>query len=78
MLKHFSNIDNPYLTGSFDKFWWQTDLNMPYQQARSLWKMHLDWCKSQIIGEPIADGYTSEQLRKMGLVGVYKNEEAIL
>jgi hypothetical protein len=51
---------------------------MPYQQARSLWQMHLDWCKSQIIGEPIADGYTSEQLRKMGLVGVYKNEEAIL
>jgi len=40
------------------------------------WRLHLDYLKDKIIGEPQAtEKYTVEQLKAMGMVGVYTTRE---
>lgn len=52
------------------RFYLSTELRQTHEEA---WKMHLQWLEGKIIGDPQpTDTYTVEQLKAMGLVGVYK------
>ena len=67
MLRFLSNTHDP------------KDKNAPMFVARSsdetqeqAWANHLYWLKGKFIGEPQAtEAYTVEQLKEMGMVGVY-------
>jgi hypothetical protein len=56
-------------------------LTLNYWEARepggreAAWQRHLEWVNAHVIGEPQASSfYTSEQLKEMGMVGVYARE----
>jgi hypothetical protein len=71
-MRFLTNIHDPedpkakmYLALSFEDF-------MDPQGHERAWQRHLDWLKDKVIGEPKGtDAYTSEQLKEMGMVGVY-------
>jgi hypothetical protein len=74
-MRFLSNITDPNrpdaqmgLTLSFDDF-----LNP--QGREQAWARHLDWLKDKVISDPKAtDAYTVEQLKEMGMVGVYSSD----
>ena len=44
-----------------------------YETTDVAWAHHIEWLKDKIIGEPQAtEAYTVEQLKEMGMVGVYR------
>ena len=44
-----------------------------YETPEEAWAHHVEWLKDKVIGEPQAtEAYTVEQLKEMGLVGVYR------
>ena len=44
-----------------------------YETPAEAWAHHVEWLKDKIIGEPQAtETYTVEQLKEMGMVGVYR------
>ena len=52
------------------------DLEIRPEYVNAYNKNHKSWLKDKIIGEPKAsEKYTVEQLKEMGLVGVYVKEE---
>lgn len=67
MLRFLTNTHDPkdklapmYVSRSFD------------ETQKEAWLRHLEWLKDKVIGEPQATkAYTTEQLKEMGLVGVY-------
>jgi hypothetical protein len=71
-LRFLSNIHNPadpcapmYLVCDFRE-----------DPARA-WKYHMEWVNSNVIGEPQGtEACTSEELKAMGLVGLYAREES--
>ena len=47
----------------------------PHETPEDALRHHLEWLKDKVIGEPQAtETYTVEQLKEMGLVGVYSNQ----
>lgn len=63
-MKFLSNTHDPharmYVARMFD------------QTQEEAWRNHLEWLKDKVIGEPQATAdYTVEELKAMGLVGVY-------
>ena len=57
------------------KLKWITNTYVP-NDGREDPERHRQWLKDKIIGEPKAsEKYTVEQLKEMGLVGVYVKEE---
>ena len=43
-----------------------------HETREEAWAHHLEWLKDKTIGDPEAtETYTVEQLKEMGLVGVY-------
>lgn len=49
---------------------------MPDETQEHAWRTYLQWLNGKVIGEPQAtDHYTVEQLKAMGLVGVYVQVE---
>jgi hypothetical protein len=75
-MQFLTNIHDPedpnakmYLALSFE------DMGNPQGRERA-WQEHLDWLKDKVIGEPQGtDAYTSDQLKELGMVGVYLDEE---
>ena len=48
---------------------------MPHETIEHAWHWHMKWLSDKVIGEPMATAhYTVEQLKNMGLVGVYVRE----
>ena len=44
-----------------------------HETQEQAWAHHVEWLKDKVIGEPQAtEAYTVEQLKQMGLVGVYR------
>lgn len=75
-LKFLSNTYNPnlpnarmYFTTSYEGYL-NPDLgNYEYEQ-------YLKWINENIVGEPQgSDTYTVEQLKEMGYIGIYKQED---
>ncbi len=66
-MKWLSNIHDPkdpqaqmYVARSF------------HETPEEAWAHHQEWLKGKVIGEPQAtEAYTVEQLKAMGMVGVY-------
>ena len=44
-----------------------------HETPAEAWAHHVEWLKDKVIGDPQAtEAYTVEQLKEMGLVGVYR------
>ena len=64
-MKHLSNIYDPR----------REDAKRVSLYSCDEWQHHLDWVNQNVIGEPQAtEFYTVEQLKDMGMVGVYSND----
>lgn len=70
MLRFLSNTHDPkdknarmYVARRFD------------ETQEEAWRNHLAWLKGKVIGEPQAtEAYTVAQLKEMGMVGVYAQQ----
>ena len=75
-MKHLSNIYDPRREDAKRMLCYSHNAMLNGQSAIDMeWQHHLDWVNQNLIGEPQAtEFYTVEQLKNMGMVGIYSKE----
>lgn len=75
-MKFLSNTYNPHLPMARRYFNTSYEGHIDLQIGDFEWQEHLKWINENIIGEPMpSDTYTVEQLKEMGMIGIYKKEQ---
>jgi hypothetical protein len=74
-MRFLSNTYDPTTEGAKESFF--GGIKDP-QSRNEAWANYLEWVDAHVIGEPQATRtYTVEELKKMGMVGVYAEDEEI-
>lgn len=75
-MKFLSNTYNPCLPKARMYFLTSYEGHFDPIKGEYEWRQHINWINKNIIGEPMpSDTYTVEQLKEMGMIGIYKKEQ---